>query len=175
MSNNIALLILDAQVNMFSEDESVYEGEKILGIINNLISRARNNNLLIINIQNSGSESDPDFPGTPGWQIHPAIALESGDIVIQKSTPDAFFETPLKSILDSQGIQKLFIAGMQTEICIDATCRRAASLGYDVTLVKDAHSTFDADVPADQIIALHNQSLNKLIEVQESKNIIFDS
>ncbi|NMC12554.1 MAG: hypothetical protein GYA34_06690 [Chloroflexi bacterium] len=43
---------------------------------------------------------------------------------------------------------------------MDTTCRRAYSLGYDVTLIKDAHSTWNTDVlEAPQIIAHHNQVL----------------
>jgi nicotinamidase-related amidase len=44
-----------------------------------------------------------------------------------------------------------------TEYCVDTTCRRATSLGYDVTLVSDAHLTRDSEVlPATSIIAHHN-------------------
>jgi nicotinamidase-related amidase len=50
---------------------------------------------------------------------------------------------------------------LQTECCIDATCRRAFSLGYDVTLVKDAHGTWDKDdISAARIIAHHNEVLD---------------
>ena len=33
--------------------------------------------------------------------------------------------------------------GCKTDACVEMTCRRAVSLGYDVTLVKDGHSTTD--------------------------------
>jgi hypothetical protein len=40
---------------------------------------------------------------------------------------------------------------------VDTTCRRATSLGYDVTLVGDAHLTKDSEVlTAAEIIAHHN-------------------
>jgi nicotinamidase-related amidase len=46
---------------------------------------------------------------------------------------------------------------MQTEFCIDTTCRRAYSLGYEIILVEDAHSTWNNNVlQAPQIIAHHN-------------------
>src|SRR5581483_3373536 len=42
------------------------------------------------------------------------------------------------------------------EYCVDTTCRRATSLGYDVTLVGDAHLTRDNGVlTAANIIAHH--------------------
>jgi nicotinamidase-related amidase len=49
-----------------------------------------------------------------------------------------------------------------TEYCIDPTCRRAVTLGYDVTLVGDGHLTRDNGVlSAAQIIAHHNLVLNE--------------
>ena len=47
---------------------------------------------------------------------------------------------------------------MMTEICIDTTCGIAWSLGYDVVIAKDAHSTFDVwNNTAEMIIAHHNK------------------
>jgi len=48
-----------------------------------------------------------------------------------------------------------------TQYCIDTTCRRAVSLGYDVTLAADAHTT--ADMPklnVEQIVEHHNALLD---------------
>ena len=73
MSSNTALLIIDAQVNMFTEGSSVFEGEGLLHTIRCLIDQARVAHLPIVYVQNNGSEGDPDIPGTPGWQIHPRI------------------------------------------------------------------------------------------------------
>jgi nicotinamidase-related amidase len=56
--------------------------------------------------------------------------------MIKKETPDAFHKTNLHQKLKSKGIEKLVIAGLQTEYCIDTTCRRAYSLGYEVVLVR---------------------------------------
>ena len=65
--------------------------------------------------------------------------------MIQKWTPDSFHETSLHDELKNKGIQNLILTGNQTEMCVDTTCRRAFSLGYDVTVVKDAHGTWDSD------------------------------
>ncbi|MFX1517847.1 MAG: isochorismatase family protein, partial [Promethearchaeota archaeon] len=82
------------------------------------------------------------------------------DLVIQKSTPDAFHDTSLKSELGSREIKEIIITGLQTEYCIDTTCRRAFSLNFEVTLVEDAHSTWDSDLlTAKQIISHHNAVL----------------
>ena len=175
MRQNIALLIIDAQVNMFAEGSSVFEGEKVLHIISQLIAQARSAHLPIVYVQNNGRDGDPDIPGTPGWQIHHAFTPVAGDIVIQKHTPDSFHETNLQSELEAHHIHQLIIAGLQTDFCVNATCRQAHALGYDVTLVKDAHSTYDGGgLTAAQIIAKHNDALSGVVKVEEAKYIRFE-
>jgi hypothetical protein len=97
-------------------------------------------------------------------------------VVVQKLHPDAFRDTSLPQELASRGIQHLIISGIQTEYCIDATCRRAYSLGYEVVLVKDAHSTWDTDhLTARQIIDHHNNVLGGwFAELREASEIEFD-
>jgi nicotinamidase-related amidase len=81
-------------------------------------------------------------------------------VVIQKQMPDAFHDTNLWRILKVRRIKKLVIVGLQTEYCIDTTCRRAFSLGFEVTLVRDAHSTWNSPLlSAQQIINHHNHVL----------------
>jgi nicotinamidase-related amidase len=174
MNKDAALLVIDAQVNMFAEGSSVFEGEKLLRTLSRLAAKARAAHLPIIYVQNNGGEADPDMPGTPGWQIHPALTPEQDDLVIQKHTPDSFYETDLQSQLEARRIRQLIIAGMQTEMCLDATCRRAHALGYDIILVKDAHSTFDSgSLTASQIIAQTNAALGELVQVQAASRLTF--
>ncbi|MDH5437645.1 MAG: cysteine hydrolase [Candidatus Bathyarchaeota archaeon] len=158
--SDTALLIVDMQVGNFSEPAPIYKGDELLAKVKNLITRARCAQIPIFYVQNNGGSGDPDAYGTPGWEIHPSISPVEGDVVVQKQAPDAFHETNLHRELESIGIEKLVIAGLQTEYCIDTTCRRAFSLGYKVLLVKDAHSTWDSQsFTAKQIIEHHNQVL----------------
>lgn len=104
--------------------------------------------------------TSPVTPGEPGWAIHPAIAPLPGETIVQKTTPDSFYQTTLKVELATKDIEQLVIAGIQTDYCVDTTCRRAASEDYTVTLVSDAHSTWgDSGLSAQQIIDHHNQVL----------------
>ncbi|MHA2496055.1 MAG: cysteine hydrolase family protein [Candidatus Hodarchaeales archaeon] len=157
---NIALLVIDMQVGNFSPPDPISEGIKLLSNAKKLITRARSAKNLIVYVQNNGNDGDPDVYGSPGWEIHPSIAPIEGDLVIQKKTPDAFHETNLLTELEAKRITKLVIMGLQTEYCIDTTCRRAFVLGYEVVLVEDSHSTWDSsDFTAEQIITHHNRVL----------------
>ncbi len=158
--SDIALLIIDMQVGNFSEPDPIYKGNELLAKVKSLVARARSAETQIVYVQNNGRSGDPDEYGTPGWEIHPSIQPVEGDVVIQKQTPDAFHETNLHCELSSRGIKKLVVAGLQSEFCIDTTCRRAFSLGYAVVLVKDAHSTWASrSLTAKQIIEHHNNVL----------------
>ena len=160
MQDRSALLIIDVQLGMFQNDAPVHKGEDLLSTIGGLIARARAAEIPVIYIQHSGGHGHRLEPGTPGWPIHPAIAPDDGESVVHKQYPDSFRETNLQEELRARGIGRLVIAGIQTEYCVDTTCRRASSLGYDVTLVEDAHSTWGTDhLRASQIIDHHNQVL----------------
>ena len=97
--------------------------------------------------------------------------------MVQKRHPDAFQDTNLQRELESRGIERLIVTGIQTEYCVDTTCRRAYSLGYGVTLVEDAHSTWDTDLlTAPQIIAHHNDVLGGwFAELKEAREIEFNN
>lgn len=154
-----ALLVVDVQMAFFDGDAMppIHNGDKLLANIGKLIEHARAAGVPVIYIQHTDDEAER---GTPGWQIHPAVAPKSSETVIEKRTPDSFHETILQAMLQSKGITNLVIAGLQTEYCIDTTTRRAFSLGYEVMLVSDGHSTWPGDdLTAEQIIAHHNRVL----------------
>ncbi|MCW3986544.1 MAG: cysteine hydrolase [Candidatus Bathyarchaeota archaeon] len=171
---NAALLIMDMQVGNFSEPNPIYKGNELLKKAKNLISKARSS-IPIVFIQNNGGSGDPDEYGTAGWRIHPSIEPMQDDVVIQKRTPDAFHKTNLNDELKSRGIKKLVVVGLQTEYCIDTTCRSAFNLGYEVILVKDSHSTWDSSIlTAEQIIEHHNNVLSGFFVVLKNESeVIF--
>jgi len=177
MSGATALLVIDVQMGMFDgrRISPVPGGELLLERIGRLIARARSAKVPVIYVQHCGDHGHPLEPGTPGWKIHHAIAPGPGDMVVQKATPDSFHETDLQDKLEALGVKKLVVAGLQTEYCIDTTCRRAFSLGYDVTLAGDGHGTWSTKLlNADQIISHHNSVLgNWFVTLRSADEIEF--
>ncbi|WP_160671500.1 cysteine hydrolase family protein [Clostridium sp. C8-1-8] len=162
MSKDTALLIVDVQVAMFSyEDQALYNGEKVLDNIVLLLEKARKSDVPVIFIQHTSEEDDEYNRAKPTWHIHPRIAPLTSETVVEKTTWDSFYKTRLEQVLEEKGIKKLIIMGMQTEFCLDTTCRAAYSKGYhDNVLVRDANSTFDGPVlTADKIVEHHNTLL----------------
>ncbi|MDL2399002.1 cysteine hydrolase family protein [Rhizobium mayense] len=96
-----------------------------------------------------------------GWQLRREIAPEAGDVVVHKTSCDSFFETDLEARLRARDITHLIIGGCMTQFCVDTTARRAVSLGFDVTLLSDGHTTADmGKLTFDAIIAHHNMLLD---------------
>ncbi|MEX2462329.1 MAG: cysteine hydrolase family protein [Paenibacillaceae bacterium] len=159
MREQTALLIIDAQTAMFTyEDAKLYNEQPVLANLVRLIEKARLSDILVIFIQHTSlNETDEFYKGRLTWEIYPVLAPRLDELVIPKTTWDAFHLTSLNDELQKRNIHSLIIAGMQTEYCLDTSCRRAFSMGYESVLVSDAHSTFDSKtLLASQIIQHHN-------------------
>jgi nicotinamidase-related amidase len=161
MKKTEALLVIDVQNGMFSDpDNPVFREEQLISVIKRLIQYFRGQNIPVIYIQHNGASESPLEKDSVGWEFRHEIKPNNSDIVIQKDTPNSFLGTNLKSTLDELKAKDLIICGLQSELCIDTTCRQAKAFGYNITLVKDAHSTFNTELlPAKKIWAHHNSVL----------------
>jgi nicotinamidase-related amidase len=160
VGEDTALLVIDVQVGII-EGFHAHRGPVVLEQINKLLSKARASNMPIIYVQHDGEAGHPLEVGTEGWQIHPEIKPREQDLIIRKRASDSFFETTLQRELEARSVRHLIVTGCMTEYCVDTTARRAISLGYDVTLVSNAHTTIDNKLlTAAQIIAHHNALLD---------------
>jgi nicotinamidase-related amidase len=169
-----ALLVIDVQNGMFNEGTIVHKGEKLLQNLNELLSRARSTNTPVFYIQHNAPIGRPLEHGTKGWEIHSDISPKNEDTIVQKTTPDSFLNTNLDDELKKQKVEHLIIAGIQTELCVDTTVRRAFSMGYKVTLASDTHSTWDSHgINAEQIIDHHNNALRWFADVYTIEEIKF--
>jgi nicotinamidase-related amidase len=158
-----ALLLIDIQQAMFGAEGVCHAPEKLIAHAGRLLAHAREAGLPVFHIQHC-EDRGPFEPGGADWHIHLAVAPRAGEPVIQKWACSAFYQTDLDQQLRAKDISRLTIAGLQSEFCIDTACRVAQSLGYDVTLAADAHSTFDSpELSASQIIAHHNRVLSGIV------------
>lgn len=176
--SDTALIVIDVQAGMFAlPDMQPHGGDAFLGRLRGLVTLARRDAAPVIFVQHDGGAGHPLEKPNNGWQIHAGTGYRDDDIVVEKKHCDAFQGTDLQQRLENLGVRKLVLAGMMSEYCVDTTCRRAYSLGYDVILAEDAHSTFSkADLTADQIIRHHNTVLGGgFAKVRPSASIDFQN
>lgn len=165
-----ALLVIDVQNEMFQVNDPVFEGDRLLHNLKQLIAIARSGGIPVFYIQHNDESLKA---GSEPWKINPEIAPAMSDTIIQKTRPDSFYNTTLEEELKRKGIEHVILAGMQSELCVDTTCRRASSLGYDVTLVSDAHSTWNNSVlTAQQIIDHVNATLKWFADLKTTEEIV---
>ena len=158
-----ALLIIDVQKALCTGDEAVFEIDRVVERINQVAAKARAAGAPVILIQHEADDGPFRF-GSEGWQLDERIAAHPRDTRLRKTACDSFHGTELQTLLQSRGVGRLVVCGLQSEYCVDSTVRGALAHGYPVTLVADAHSTCDNGVlSAAQITAHHNTTLANLV------------
>jgi nicotinamidase-related amidase len=76
--------------------------------------------------------------GTDGADITAPVTPADGEPVITKQAPNSFLRTDLEQRLREQDVDEVVVVGMMTSMCVDATTRAGADLGFSMTLVPDA-------------------------------------
>ncbi|GCE19737.1 cysteine hydrolase family protein [Dictyobacter kobayashii] len=159
MDKDTALIIIDIQVGMIDADSAHHT--EALNNMQTLLNRARAAAIPVIYVQHDGPEGHGLEVGSARWHIHPAIAPLPGEVIINKRASDSFYDTNLQQTLKDYSARRLVVAGGQTQYCVDTTVRRATTFGYNVTLVSDAHVTFDTELLNEaQIVAFYNHTLD---------------
>ena len=134
-----ALLVIDVQNDVVA---NALGTSGVVANINSLISSARTSEVPVIWVQHSD-----DFleKGSAGWEIVDQLKPLPNEVRIYKTEANSFAETDLQAQLVSLGTKELVITGAQTNYCVNATSNAGVDLGYQVTLVSDAHTTEDSE------------------------------
>ncbi len=152
-----ALLIIDVQQDLFEKTNPVYQAERLFDNLQALVDAAHRAGAPVIYIQHNNKSGLLKY--SPGWQLHPRLRPQEGDLRVEKTHSNAFEQTPLDELLQARGVKHVVVTGMVTNICVKNTCLGALALGYQATLVSDAHSTDRQD--AAKVIALWNEKLSQ--------------
>jgi nicotinamidase-related amidase len=139
-----ALLVIDIQNDYFPGGAMELEGADAAGAkASQALKSFRDKNLPVIHVRHLSVRPGATFfiPGTKGAEIHASVRPGAGETVIEKNFPNSFRNTALKDHLEKNHIKHLVVAGMMTHMCVDASVRQAADLGYTVTLLADACAT----------------------------------
>lgn len=137
-----ALLVIDVQRGLFDREPRPLEAGEVIQRINDLAQSARDAGSPVIYIQHEGQDSPLEYQ-SENWRLAAGLVSEPGDLFVRKTTPDSFLHTNLHELLQANGVKHLVVSGYACEFCVDTTTRRAAALGYGVTLVSDGHTTHD--------------------------------
>jgi nicotinamidase-related amidase len=152
-----AVLVIDVQRGLFCTEPAPFEADAVVTRINGVTAQARRAGAPVIFIQHDGEPDGEDVvPFAEGWKLHPRLEVKPGDLVIRKTTCDAFYGTTLEAELQAGGITTLLLTGYATDFCVDATLRSAASRDFRVIVVADAHTTSDNPVLKAEVVRQHH-------------------
>lgn len=105
-------------------------------------------------------------PGTWGADfVDPINRLVSDPSakVVEKRTYDAFFETELPGFLRFQKVDTLYVAGVETNVCVLCTALSALTNGFRTVILEDCVTT--------SLPALHAPAL-RIIEVAKGQRML---
>ena len=92
--------------------------------------------------------------GMPETEFLPGFTPASHHLVIEKSMPSLFVDTPLDLRLKARGIATLVLAGVATDIGIEFTARHAMASGYYSVIAEDAAGAYTDEAHARSIAFL---------------------
>jgi nicotinamidase-related amidase len=162
-----ALLLVDIQNDYFPGGKMPLKNiEEAAANAAALLSHFRSNKMPTFHIQHTWEDKSAPFfvAGSKGAKIHKSVGPGPNEPVVVKHFPNSFRETRLLDELKKAHIKRLAICGAMSHMCIDATARAAADLGFDCIVAHDACATTDVEfggkkVPADKVHAAFMSAL----------------
>lgn len=84
--------------------------------------------------------------GSWGAEWYPGLGPLAGEDVVTHRRVNAFYDSPLDSLLRDRGATRLIMAGVATNSVVEHSARHAADMGYEVVVATDACSAADPQV-----------------------------
>ena len=169
-----ALVIIDMQCGFIEGDQAIPDAGGVRRSVHTLVHAARRAEALVVHLQNDGPTSAVDAPGSAGWQLWAHFGPD--DVVVRKSTDDAFEGTVLGALLEERGVRAIAVCGVLSEMCVAVTARAALGRGLRVVIAHGAHGTYDTPageggsepVPAAMAARVAEWSLGDQVEIVAS-------
>ncbi|MEX0297486.1 MAG: cysteine hydrolase family protein [Kordiimonas sp.] len=178
-SQETALLIIDVQKAMDHPKWGNRNNPDAEKVMEKLLAFWRANTWPVVHIQdNSPDPKSPYHQGQPLHDFKPEVMPLENELVVGKTTGNAFVETELLDALNERQICQLVVCGVHIQHCVDCTVRMAASFGFKVTLVSDGTvATEVTDTSgklwvADDVHALALTHLSSYASIKNSAEII---
>jgi nicotinamidase-related amidase len=136
-----ALVIVDIQKDYFPGGKMELVGSDAAAErAHELLAAFRASGEPVFHIQHVWDAEDAPFfaPGTDGVEIHPTLLPQGDERHIVKHEANSFLGTPLEEELRRADASDVVICGMMTSMCVDASARAAADLGFNTSIAADA-------------------------------------
>jgi nicotinamidase-related amidase len=154
-----ALLLIDMQVTACGFDKPIYEqldtysgacgphAWKSIPVQQKLLAAARAAGMPVIYSKHVFYEisglpaADPsnNFSSrNVNSEVPVEVAMQPGDLLVEKQTPSCFTFTNLHMMLNNLGVDGLLVGGNSTSGCVRATCVEGMAMGYKMQVIEEA-------------------------------------
>jgi nicotinamidase/pyrazinamidase len=171
MSATQALLLVDLQNDFFPPQGAlaVPHGDQIIPVVNEYIKKFQGKDLPIFASRDLHPLKTGHFKdhgglwpshcvqNTEGARFHPDVLLPEETVIVSKGMKpeeDAYsvFQAygpdgkHFRSLLDTLGVKRIYIAGLATDYCVKSTVLDACTMGFQVTVLLDGIRGVDLEV-----------------------------
>jgi nicotinamidase-related amidase len=150
MMTSEAVLVIDMVNDFVTGAIGCARAERIISPLQTLLGGARAAEVPVIYVSDAHLPSDFEIDlwgehamkGTEGASIIPALAPAPDDLVLEKRTYSAFYDTGLDQLLRSLDVHTLYLTGLHTNMCCRHTAADAYVRGYGLVAVTDGCEAF---------------------------------
>ncbi|OPJ56637.1 cysteine hydrolase family protein [Clostridium oryzae] len=168
----MVLLVIDTQ--KLITNEKLYEFDKFVSNVKELIHEARANNVEVIYVRHDDGVGNELTKGNDGFEIFEKFRPRNDEKIFDKKVNSAFKETGLLEYLKDKGETDIIIVGLQTDYCIDASIKCGFEHGFNIIVPAYANTTVNNQfMSAEQSYKYHNEFMwngryAECISVEES-------
>ncbi|MGG5332540.1 cysteine hydrolase family protein [Enterococcus sp. AZ163] len=135
------LIVIDLQNGVCHNGATaIHNFENLVELVNSRIASYQKEKRPIIFIQHSDEDLIID---TYSWEIIPELIQSPDNYFLGKTHANSFYQTSLQKLLTDLKVNSIEFCGAQTQYCMDTTIKFAHGLGYQLSLMKSASSTYD--------------------------------
>jgi nicotinamidase-related amidase len=180
-NNQTALLVMDMQMGIVPRYTP--QGDGFIKNVADAIKAAREKEVTIIFVRVGFQKKFPEISAANKlfstlrnrlndstldayMQLHPALGMVEGDIVVNKKRVSAFSGSDLEIILRAKNISHLVLTGIATSGVVLSTLREAFDKDYQLTVLSDGCADLDEEV--------HQVLINKIFPKQAEVMTIDD-
>jgi nicotinamidase-related amidase len=139
------LVLIDFQNEYLSGPIAVANAHPAIAGAAQLLKAARDNGAPVFHVAHKGRPGGLFDRASERGQIIADLFPVASEVVIEKSLPNAFAGTDLKSRVEATGRSNVILCGFMTHMCVSSTARAAIDHGFRVTV--EASSCATRDLP----------------------------
>lgn len=180
-----ALIVVDMQNSFLHPDgENFYPAApEVIEPVRALIRAAEEGSAIIVHVCDRHREGFADFeqPRLPVHCINGGFNAEFFDgfgpqgrareILITKRRYSAFFATELALFLNEQGVERVVICGVKTNVCVRATATDAFANGFAVNVVGPAVNTNRPNLGEASLEDI-DRYIGKVVDLETGKDLL---